>query len=109
MYKRQASKGQFRFSSCSCFAGYRGWTCDDASTAEPGWKFKMDTLLLTLSNFAFLPAICYALYYGLYTEALIYSATMTFSTFYHTCDQEAYTLQLPTTLQNACMALYVNR
>ena len=105
----KASKGQFRFSSCSCFSGYRGWTCDDSSFADPGWKFKMETLLLTLSNFAFLPAICYALYYRLFTEALIYSATMIFSTFYHTCDQEAYTLKLPETLQSACMAFYVNR
>lgn len=23
------TKGAFRLSSCSCFGGYRGWTCDD--------------------------------------------------------------------------------
>ncbi|XP_059082591.1 uncharacterized protein LOC131880099 [Tigriopus californicus] len=105
----KATKGQFRFSSCTCLNGYKGWTCDDSSRTDPSWKYVFHTLLLTLSNFAFLPAIVLALYYGLYTESLIYLATMIFSLFYHTCDQEALTMKLPHALEKVCLDLYINR
>jgi len=99
-------KGVFMFTSCRCSAGYRGWTCDDSGESEPVWKLVGDTLLLTLSNLFFLPAVILALYYRLYTEALIYAATMFFSTFYHTCDQEMNHKHLPAPLESACHALY---
>ena len=41
-------RGAYMFTSCRCSAGYRGWTCDDAVTAQPAWKLVTDTLLLTL-------------------------------------------------------------
>ena len=99
-------KGVFMYTSCRCSAGYRGWTCDDAEESEPVWKLVGDTLMLTLSNLFFLPAVVLALYYRLYTEALIYAATMFFSTFYHTCDQEMNHKHLPDVLEKACHALY---
>lgn len=83
----KASKGQFRFSSCKCYSGYGGWTCDAPDSEDSEYTFMLNTLFLTLSNFAFLPAVFLALRFGLFTEALIYAATMVFSTFYHTCDQ----------------------
>ena len=99
-------KGVYMYTSCRCSSGYRGWTCDDAEESEPVWKLVGDTLLLTLSNLFFLPAVILALYYRLYTEALIYGATMFFSTFYHTCDQEMNHKHLPEVLEKACHALY---
>ena len=38
------------------------------------------TLLLTLSNVAFLPSVVLALHRRFYTEAFVYAATMCFST-----------------------------
>jgi len=102
-------KGVYMFTSCRCSSGYRGWTCDDSVSAEPAWKLISDTLLLTLSNLFFLPAVGLALYYRLYTESLIYGATMFFSTFYHTCDQELNHKHLPSGLEKACHALYVSK
>jgi len=102
-------KGVYMFTSCRCSSGYRGWTCDDSISAEPTWKLISDTLLLTLSNLFFLPAVGLALYYKLYTESLIYAATMFFSTFYHTCDQEMNHKHLPMCLEKACHALYVSK
>jgi len=105
----RSHKGVYMFTSCRCSSGYRGWTCDDSISAEPAWKLISDTLLLTLSNLFFLPAVGLALYYRLYTESLIYGATMFFSTFYHTCDQEMNHKHLPMGLEQACHALYVSK
>jgi len=102
-------KGVNMFTSCRCSAGYRGWTCDDSEAAEDSLKLVSDTLLLTLSNLFFLPAVVLALYYRLYTESLIYASTMFFSTFYHTCDQEINLKHLPVGLEKACHALYVSK
>lgn len=105
----KATKGRFRYSACTCLSGRKGWTCDDSSEASKPWVFLVHTILLTVSNLCFLPAVVLALWYGLLTEALLYTATMIFSTFYHLCDQEALTMTLPFTLEKACLNLYVNR
>jgi len=72
-------------------SGYKGWGCTDGSKATPEGLLLLTTLLLTLSNVFFLPAVYLALRRHLLTEALIYLATMVFSTFYHACDQDFYT------------------
>ena len=105
----KTNKGVNLVTSCRCSAGYRGWTCDDSQAASDNIKLVGDTLLLTLSNLAFLPAVILAIFYRLYTESLIYGATMFFSTFYHTCDQEVNLKHLPWGLERACHALYVSK
>ena len=56
-------KGNHRLSSCTCSAGYTGWTCEDGSNALPRVKLLIGTLLLTMSNLAFLPAVLLAVRY----------------------------------------------
>ena len=56
-------KGNHRLSSCTCSAGFAGWTCEDGSNALPRTKLLIGTLLLTLSNLAFLPAVILAVRY----------------------------------------------
>ncbi|XP_057712679.1 post-GPI attachment to proteins factor 6 isoform X2 [Corythoichthys intestinalis] len=73
--------------SLPCRTGWRGWGCTDDSTAQPLTRQFAATLLLTLSNLSFLPAIVVAIKRFYITEASVYLFTMFFSTFYHACDQ----------------------
>lgn len=81
---------QFYFSSCHCVGGWRGWGCTDNSQATPAPLLLMKTLLLTLSNLFFLPAIVLATRRQFYTEAVVYGVTMFFSMFYHACDVDMF-------------------
>lgn len=105
------------------FAGYRGWGCTDDKKALSSSELLMGSLLLTLSNLFFIPAIIVALRRKFFTEALLYCCTMFFSTvsslgllhmkdflfqsgfstlkhlpftlqFYHACDEEGYSFCL---------------
>lgn len=87
---QESHKGLHFFTSCACLGGYEGWGCTDSRNATPESLLLLTTLLLTLSNVFFLPAVLLALRRNLLTEALVYLATMVFSTFYHACDQDFY-------------------
>jgi len=99
-------KSSWSFSSCQCTSGFKGWTCDQIDKDAP--HSTTNTLLLTLSNLLFLPAIVLAFYRQLYGPCLVYTATMIFSIFYHACDQESFSGSLPSGLQITCLSLYVN-
>ncbi|XP_020709413.2 post-GPI attachment to proteins factor 6-like isoform X2 [Athalia rosae] len=88
---QETRRGLLYYTSCNCFGGYKGWGCTDSTHAEPEAFMLLTMLLLTLSNAFFLPAICLAVRNGLYTEGLVYLATMTFSSLYHACDQQFMT------------------
>ncbi|XP_053739142.1 post-GPI attachment to proteins factor 6 [Synchiropus splendidus] len=75
------------YASCVCKAGWSGWGCTDATNAQSYAHQVFATLLLTLSNLCFLPAIVVAAHRLYFTEASVYLFTMFFSTFYHACDQ----------------------
>ncbi|XP_026169944.1 post-GPI attachment to proteins factor 6 [Mastacembelus armatus] len=77
----------YLYASCVCKAGWRGWGCTDDSKAQSYNRQLLATLLLTLSNLCFLPAIVVAIIRCYITEASVYLFTMFFSTFYHACDQ----------------------
>ncbi|XP_013869280.1 post-GPI attachment to proteins factor 6 isoform X1 [Austrofundulus limnaeus] len=77
----------YLYAACVCSAGWKGWGCTDGSTAQSLLRQVGATLLLTLSNLSFLPAIVVAMKRGYVTEASVYAFTMFFSTFYHACDQ----------------------
>ncbi|XP_015428982.1 PREDICTED: transmembrane protein 8A-like [Dufourea novaeangliae] len=79
------------YTTCKCFEGYKGWGCTDATSASPESSLLMTTLMLTLSNGFFIPAIYLAVKRELYTEGLVYMATMLFSSLYHACDQHVMT------------------
>ncbi|XP_064477187.1 post-GPI attachment to proteins factor 6-like [Ornithodoros turicata] len=89
-YCQESHFRQFYFSSCHCVGGWRGWGCTDSRHATPAPMLLMKTLLLTLSNLFFLPAIVLATRRQFYTEAVVYGVTMFFSTFYHACDVEIF-------------------
>ncbi|XP_040573656.1 post-GPI attachment to proteins factor 6 [Lepeophtheirus salmonis] len=103
-----SNDGLSHYSACKCFSGYRGWTCDDATYAFSKFQQVITTLLLTMSNLAFLPAVLFAMYYKLWTQSLAYFTTMLFSTFYHMCDEEAQEKSLPHSMDSLCNNLYVN-
>ncbi|XP_071616511.1 post-GPI attachment to proteins factor 6 isoform X2 [Heliangelus exortis] len=77
----------YLYAGCSCKAGWGGWSCTDDSKAQSIGVQNLATLLLTLSNLMFLPAIAVAVYRYYLVEASVYTYTMFFSTFYHACDQ----------------------
>uniref|UniRef100_UPI0037E98C19 post-GPI attachment to proteins factor 6 n=1 Tax=Semicossyphus pulcher TaxID=241346 RepID=UPI0037E98C19 len=77
----------YLYAACVCKAGRNGWGCTDDSTAQSYLRQVTATLLLTLSNLSFLPAIVVAVRRWYITEASVYLFTMFFSTFYHACDQ----------------------
>ncbi|XP_041848169.1 post-GPI attachment to proteins factor 6 isoform X2 [Melanotaenia boesemani] len=77
----------YLYAACDCKAGWNGWGCTDDSTAQSYSRQLTSTLLLTLSNLSFLPAIVVAIKRFYITEASVYLFTMFFSTFYHACDQ----------------------
>uniref|UniRef100_A0A8C2TYV8 Post-GPI attachment to proteins 6 n=1 Tax=Coturnix japonica TaxID=93934 RepID=A0A8C2TYV8_COTJA len=77
----------YLYAGCSCKAGWSGWSCTDDTKAQSVGAQNLATLLLTLSNLMFLPAIVVAVYRYYLVEASVYTYTMFFSTFYHACDQ----------------------
>ncbi|XP_075755280.1 post-GPI attachment to proteins factor 6 [Pelodiscus sinensis] len=77
----------YLYAGCNCKAGWGGWSCTDDTKAQSVGSQNLATLLLTLSNLMFLPAIAVALYRFYLVEASVYTYTMFFSTFYHACDQ----------------------
>ncbi|KAM4556403.1 post-GPI attachment to proteins factor 6 isoform 1-T1 [Fundulus diaphanus] len=79
----------YLYAACGCTAGWKGWGCTDGSTALSYSRQLTATMLLTLSNLFFLPAIVVAVRRSYITEASVYLFTMFFSTFYHACDQPA--------------------
>ncbi|KAM4631705.1 post-GPI attachment to proteins factor 6 [Discoglossus pictus] len=77
----------YLYAACSCKAGWAGWSCTDDKEALSVSRQLTATMLLTLSNFMFLPTIVVAIYRFYFVEAAVYIYTMFFSTFYHACDQ----------------------
>ncbi|XP_044289309.1 post-GPI attachment to proteins factor 6 isoform X1 [Varanus komodoensis] len=77
----------YLYAGCTCKAGWSGWSCTDGTKGQSVGSQMLATLLLTLSNLFFLPAIAAALYHYHLVEASVYTFTMFFSTFYHACDQ----------------------
>ncbi|XP_078274524.1 post-GPI attachment to proteins factor 6 [Rhinoraja longicauda] len=77
----------YLYAACVCKAGWSGWSCTDDTHAQSYLKQLLATLLLTLSNLMFIPAIVVAVHRYYFVEAAVYLFTMVFSTFYHACDQ----------------------
>lgn len=74
------------FAACHCTGGYRGFDCADDTYVLSKTNVLARLLLLTLSNLAFIGAICVAIKREYYTEALVYTAVMVFSMAYHACE-----------------------
>ncbi|XP_043279412.1 transmembrane protein 8B-like isoform X2 [Venturia canescens] len=88
---QEIHKGLLHYTTCNCFGGYRGWGCTDSTGVNPRVSIFLSSFLLTFSNGFFLPAIYIAAKRRLFTEGLVYSATMLFSSLYHACDQQFMT------------------
>ncbi|XP_012280579.1 post-GPI attachment to proteins factor 6 isoform X2 [Orussus abietinus] len=84
-------KGLLSYTTCNCIGGYRGWGCTDATNVKSQDSLLLTTLMLTLSNGFFSPAIYIAVRRGFYTEGLVYLSTMLSSALYHACDQQFMT------------------
>lgn len=72
--------GLLRFTEGSLSTGWGGWSCTDDTKAQTVGTQNLATLLLTLSNLMFLPAIAVAVYRFYLVEASVYTYTMFFST-----------------------------
>ncbi|KAK0095175.1 hypothetical protein PV326_009042 [Microctonus aethiopoides] len=90
-------RGLLYYTTCNCFGGYKGWGCSDSTDVYLRSSLILTSLMLIISNIFFLPAIYLATKRKLYAEALVYFATMLFSSFYHACDQNSV---------NYCIAKY---
>lgn len=87
---RTVMKGPFVMSYCYCLAGSRGITCSDESNMLSRPIQMLYTLLLTLSNLAFIPAIVISFKRWRYMECIIYFINMLCSAFYHACDMNQW-------------------
>lgn len=72
--------GPVRSTEASLSTGWGGWSCTDDTKAQTVGAQNLATLLLTLSNLMFLPAIAVAVYRYYLVEASVYTYTMFFST-----------------------------
>lgn len=71
-----------------CREGWQGWGCEDGDEAQ-GWSNVVTGVcLLTLSNLFFLPPAVVAFRRRLFSQALLFIATMVASVLYHACDNE---------------------
>ena len=84
--------GGIMFSACSCIAGHTGPACNDPTQAEPDYRVLMATLLLTTTNLAMLPTLMLAAYRAHYAESVVYASHIIFSSLYHACAGQIYSL-----------------
>ncbi|XP_014238011.1 post-GPI attachment to proteins factor 6-like [Trichogramma pretiosum] len=87
---QEIHKGLLYYTACKCYGGRQGLTCTDTTNAMSDFAILLETLLLTLSNLFFIPAVYIALRRKFYAEGFVYICTMLFSAFYHACDQNFY-------------------
>ncbi|RXG61843.1 Transmembrane protein 8B [Armadillidium vulgare] len=87
---QETHRGMFFFSSCICQEGWQGWGCHNGQYAQTWPSFLSSICLLTLSNIFFLPPILLAAKWRFYSQALLFTATMIASVFYHACDSEVF-------------------